>query len=138
MEQQETQPAQESEPRSSGDRKSSTAVDEPVLEGEIHDKHKPGKQRHELARVSFSGPLPPPEILQQYQQIQADFPERILRLTEGEAAHRREITRTALRWDGIETFLGQAFALVVCLASLLRSCFMCFLGHRYCSSFVGV
>ena len=40
--------------------------------------------------ATFSGPLPPPALLQGYENIKPGFAERIVQMAEGEANHRRE------------------------------------------------
>lgn len=39
----------------------------------------------------YSGPIPSPEFMEKFKQVQADFPERIMKLTENEDARRTEI-----------------------------------------------
>lgn len=87
-----------------------------------------------MTRVSFSGPLPPPDVLKKYQAIQPDFPERILRLTEKEAEHRHEITRKAVWIDGAEVLVGQVFGLIVALSSFAVAGY---LGHPAAASVIG-
>lgn len=43
------------------------------------------------ASASYSGPLPPPSLFRQYQDILPDAPERILRVFEEDSRHIREI-----------------------------------------------
>lgn len=75
----------------------------------------------------FSGPLPPPNLLQGYDDIQPGFAERIVRMAEGEADHRRQQEQKALDADiklsdkdFTERRLGQglAFTIVIILAVL--------------------
>lgn len=87
--------------------------------------------------VSFSGPLPPPGLLQQYKEIQPDFPERLLALTEQEAEHRRKVTHQAMRIDGTEVILGQIFGLIVALAAMVMVGYLGYLGHPVASVFFG-
>ncbi len=115
---------------------STDAVEEAVLEGEIHDT-KPESRRRRLTRVAFSGPLPHPAVLAQYKDIQPDLPERILRLTEDEAKHRRTLNSRALFLDGIETFIGQVFAFIVALAAFATAGFLGFMGHPSAAAVVG-
>lgn len=54
----------------------------------------------QVAQVSsFSGPLPPPSLLQGYEDIQPGFAERIVIMAEGESKHRREQEEKALNAD---------------------------------------
>lgn len=39
------------------------------------------------------GPIPPPEILKNYDAVKAGFAERIIKMAEEESAHRREIEK---------------------------------------------
>lgn len=91
----------------------------------------------EVSGEFFSGPLPPPAVLRQYNEIQPDFAERLLRLTETEAEHRRQVTTRAQRDDAIETVLGQVFALIVSLAAFGTAAWLGFLGHPAAASVIG-
>ncbi|WP_295400200.1 DUF2335 domain-containing protein [uncultured Thiocystis sp.] len=98
-----------------------------------------GERRVEVAveHQTFSGPLPHPAILQQYNDIQPDFAERILKLTEAEAAHRHDIVRRAMRLNAIETFLGQIFGLTVALAGFATTVWLGLAGQSDTASIVG-
>ena len=49
---------------------------------------------------TYSGPLPHPAIIKQYNEIQPDFAERLLRMAEDQQAHRHSISRAILRRPG--------------------------------------
>ncbi|MEA3277059.1 MAG: DUF2335 domain-containing protein [Pseudomonadota bacterium] len=113
------------------------SVEAATLEGEYAGKGGHKEERRALVHARFSGPLPPPEILQHYKEIEPDFPERILRLTEGEAAHRRELNMKALGVDRLETVLGQVFGFLVALAAFATAGVLGYLGHPAASTIVG-
>ena len=48
------------------------------------------------ASLSYTSPLPPPEILAGYSRIQADAPERILAMVERQEAHRQQIEKAVV------------------------------------------
>ncbi len=48
------------------------------------------------ASLSYTSPLPPPEILAGYGRIQADAPERILAMVERQEAHRQQIEKAVV------------------------------------------
>lgn len=48
----------------------------------------------EIRHVGFSGPLPPPEILAEYEKVIPGFAERLLSMTEENAKHRRATEST--------------------------------------------
>lgn len=77
--------------------------------------------------ASFRGPLPPPSLLQGYDDIQPGFAERIVRMAEGEADHRRQLEQKALdadiklsHKDFTERRWGQclAFTIVLVMAAI--------------------
>ena len=86
---------------------------------------------------SFSGPLPPPDMLLAYNAIHPDFAERILRMTEKEAANRHVVTRRAQWLAAIETGTGQAFGLIVSLAAFGTSAWLGYLGHPAAAATIG-
>lgn len=90
-----------------------------------------------LKTIQFRGPLPPPDLLRQYQEIQPDFPERILRLTEQEAEHRRSVTRNVIRIEGAEVILGQIFGLFIALSALGVSAYLAVHGAQTVASIIG-
>lgn len=48
------------------------------------------------ATLSYTSPLPPPEILAGYGRTQADAPERILAMVERQEAHRQQMEKTVV------------------------------------------
>ncbi len=86
------------------------------------------KQVRMAAQVAtFSGPLPPPSLLQGYDNIQPGFAERIVRMAENEADHRRHQEQKALdadiklnHKDFTERRVGQilAFSIVLIMAGI--------------------
>src|SRR6266852_287321 len=79
---------------------------------------------------SFAGPIPPPAILEQYSRIIPNGGERIMRLAEEEALHRRTLEIKVI--DGgivddkaraSERRRGQWFAFIIVLCTLLVAAF---------------
>lgn len=69
--------------------------------------------------VVWSGPLPPPEIFEGYKQIQADFPERILKMAEREQiSNHRHI------------YVGQFSAFIIGLILIIGGILLIFSGHN--------
>ncbi|MEI7837552.1 MAG: DUF2335 domain-containing protein [Planctomycetota bacterium] len=76
----------------------------------------------------FTGPLPPPEMLQKYNETLPGLGERLVYQFESEAAHRRSLERTVVdaqvAQQGAEVpavRLGQIFALVIVVVGLVVS-----------------
>lgn len=66
----------------------------------------------------FQGPIPDPQTLQGYQQIDPDFPKRILAMGEAQSAHRQQQERCYLKGSNRARLVGLVLAflsvLVVC------------------------
>jgi len=69
--------------------------------------------------LSFSGPMPPPAMLGQYEQILPGFAERTLALAEQNAAHGIEMEEVQVTTAARLAGRGQIFAFVLALISIL-------------------
>jgi uncharacterized membrane protein len=72
---------------------------------------------------SWSGPLPPPSILQQYGFIK-NGPERLFRLAEQQAKHRRKIENRDSWTEAYQRIMGSTAPLLVGLAGMAGGVFL--------------
>jgi len=79
----------------------------------------------------FSGPLPPPQILQRYDEILPGAAERILAMAERQGRHRQDLESRSLESQARdlqaarrEARLGQIFALLIALAGIAAGTFI--------------
>lgn len=70
------------------------------------DRRPPPPQLHQQTHLTsiqkveaFSGPLPPPALLEHYEQVLPGSAERIVAMAEGESTHRRSCEQKALEAD---------------------------------------
>lgn len=63
----------------------------------------------------FSGPIPPPKLMAEYQELIPDAPERILRLAELQADHRRTIESKVIDNEIIRSRRGLQAGFVVAM-----------------------
>ncbi|HEX6368579.1 MAG TPA: DUF2335 domain-containing protein [Longimicrobium sp.] len=79
---------------------------------------------------AFSGPIPEPDVLRDYEQVLPGLAERIVRWTEDEANHRRTVERSLvqLSWGGLWS------ALLLALTAILGGMLLAWYGR----SVVGV
>lgn len=82
----------------------------------------------------FSGPVPPPHILGEYDQIQKGLAERIVVMAEKEQAHRHEIEEKALQASIGAEKRGQKYAYVLSLLILLGSIGLIYAGENIAGS----
>jgi len=82
----------------------------------------------------FSGPIPPPHILGDYDKVQVGFAERIIAMAEKEQGHRHGIEYEALSSEISIQKRGQFFALIVSLVILGGSMFLIYSGKEISGS----
>jgi uncharacterized membrane protein len=83
-----------------------------------------------LTQQQFSGPVPPPQILQGYDQIIPGAAERILRMAEEDAEHQKEIEKTAITLAGEEVKRGQRYGLTIGILAFITSIIALALGSE--------
>ncbi|MGL6096216.1 MAG: DUF2335 domain-containing protein [Fimbriiglobus sp.] len=72
------------------------------------------------ASTSFhSGPIPDPDTLAAYNDIDDGFAGRIMAMAERQSAHRQEIEKYVIRHDTIRSYSGTALAFVLAVASII-------------------
>lgn len=79
----------------------------------IKGKKKLEKKRITAISASFSGPLPPPNILQGYENIQSGFADRIIKMAECQASHRQNLEKKVVDSNTQNEFIGMCFAFVL-------------------------
>lgn len=82
------------------------------------------KQQVQLRRlqqttIQFVGPLPPPEVLLQYDQALPGGAERIMALAERQSAHRQELEKTVVNSNCKNERLGTQLGFVLAMSALL-------------------
>jgi uncharacterized membrane protein len=82
-------------------------------------------QSTRILAASFTGPLPPPALLRDYDDACPGSAERILKMAEAQAAHRQALEKTLvgagveeMRKGFFEARIGQLCALIISLAFL--------------------
>lgn len=69
--------------------------------------------RTQTALQAFSGPIPPPDLLDKYNQMIPDGADRILKMAERQSAHRQYIEKWVIIGGTILSYLG-----VLCAAGI--------------------
>ncbi|MEP3525586.1 MAG: DUF2335 domain-containing protein [Hyphomicrobiales bacterium] len=87
---------------------------------------------------SWSGPLPHPETLAEFDRVIPNGAERIVNAWEKETAHRHKIDRKELNVYAIETILGKLAALIFVLAALGVATFATYIGQPWVAAVLGM
>ncbi|MFB3919234.1 MAG: DUF2335 domain-containing protein [Candidatus Velamenicoccus archaeovorus] len=78
---------------------------------------------------SFSGPIPPPQILSQYEQILPGAAGRILGMAEKQSNHRQNMEKRIIYSETFQGTLGMVFAFVIALVAIAGGVFLIFSGR---------
>lgn len=104
----------------------------------------PPKQQEQIAQIaiqavteSFSGPLPHPAMLSQYEQISPGAAERIITMAESQSQHRQEMEKTVIQSDTKNSRLGLHYGLAIGLTAIICGSTCILQGHHFSGSFIG-
>lgn len=88
-------------------------------------------ERKELRQVSsqFSGPIPPPELLEGYENIVPGAADRIIRMTERQIDHRTNIESLIVKGDNRRADRGLTFAFMLGILCIVVAATLAYLGQ---------
>jgi uncharacterized membrane protein len=86
---------------------------------------------------SFSGPLPPPAVLAQYNEVVPSAAERIIAMAENQARHRQELEKRIIESDTKNSRLGLHYGLIIGLAAVVGGVYCISSGYEVGGSIVG-
>jgi len=87
--------------------------------------------------VSFSGPIPPPEILEKYNKVTPNGGEKILQMAEKQLEHRIHLENYVIKEELNQSKRGQIFGFVLAIVVLLFVLVLSILGHEMVASILG-
>lgn len=87
------------------------------------------KLREFIAAASFSGPLPPPQILEDYNRIVPGSANRIIAMAERQADHRRRLEAQVISSDVTNSRIGLLCGLVIGLGGLVAATIIAIYGN---------
>lgn len=95
--------------------------------------------------ASFTGPIPPPSLLADYERISPGLSDRIFSMAEDEAKHRRTSESAIItahiddrKCYHAEAQRGQMFALIITLSALVVGAYTACQGHEVTGGILGV
>lgn len=87
---------------------------------------------------SFFGPIPPPSLLANYDEVHPGLAERIVKMAEVQAEHRQGMEARSLDSRLFLAKAGIFTGLFVALAVLTTAAYIAYLGHPVSASILGV
>lgn len=92
-------------------------------------KTQPSQQLAAVQLNTFSGPLPPPEALARYNDIEPGMADRIVRMAEHQAEHRQRMESAVITGNIRAEARGQHYGLAISLIVVLGSLWLISTGH---------
>ncbi len=77
----------------------------------------------------YSGPIPSPEMLDEYNKIMPNGADRIMSMAEEQSRHRMKLESQTITSQNKQGERGQIFALISVLALIAAGIWVCALGH---------
>lgn len=90
---------------------------------------------HQEAR--YSGPIPLPAMLADYEAILPGSADRILAMAENQSAHRIEIEKIAVNARARDSLLGIVAGFLIGVSALATSAFVIVNGHTFAGGLIG-
>ena len=87
---------------------------------------------------SFSGPIPPPQILEQYDLILPGAAERILKMAEDQSSHRRSLEKQIVQAEIRQVRLGQILGFIIAIFGLTVSALIAIFGSAVAGGIIGI
>ena len=75
-------------------------------------------QNLEFNLTQISGPIPPPQILQQYNSVVPDAAQRIIRMAEKQSDHRMDLERKVVNSNVVKSYFGMVLATIIAIYGL--------------------
>lgn len=96
-----------------------------------------GKRSLTATAESFSGPIPPPAILEQYNTIVPNAAERILKMAENQASHRHQIESKVIDSEIKNSRTGLHYGLIIGLAAIIGGTICTLKGFQIAGGVIG-
>ena len=90
-----------------------------------------------IIKQEYSGPLPPPHVLEKYKDIIPNGAERIMVMAEEQSKHRRALETKALNTDSRNSLLGVIFAFILGLTTIVTGGIVVLKGQPWPGTIIG-
>jgi uncharacterized membrane protein len=87
--------------------------------------------------MSFQGPIPPPELLREYNEIVPDGADRIVKMAEAQSAHRIELESIVVKGDDRRANWGLVTGFTIGIVIIVLSFILILFGHDVSGTILG-
>ncbi|MFZ0864447.1 MAG: DUF2335 domain-containing protein [Candidatus Sulfotelmatobacter sp.] len=88
------------------------------------------KITRQVQSFSFSGPLPPPQLLSQYNEVVPYGAERLMKMAEAQQTHRQELEKTVIHGNVGSEKRGQWMGLFISMVVILAGTYLAGTGKQ--------
>ena len=93
---------------------------------------------HHIVSAEFSGPLPPPVVLEQYDRIVPGAAARLLKMAEEQSMHRQQLESSVIKSDIVNSRLGLIFGFLIGTFAIFAGVFAILKGMQTAGGFVSI
>ncbi len=117
--------------RSEREKKQELKKREPTIDEPDGPQREEGASQTKITAVSsyYEGPLPSPQILEQYEAIVPNAAERIFKAFENQTNHRMELEKSVISSDIKRAYVGLSLGFAVSMTALLGGVYTAVQGH---------
>ena len=91
----------------------------------------------EVIQGGFSGPIPPPSIMEGYERILPGSADRIIAMAEKQSEHRQRMEEIMITAESRDSFLGVLFAFLIGIGCLITAGIMVFIVPKSGAAIAG-
>lgn len=82
-----------------------------------------------IEQQSFRGPLPHPQILDQYDKIVPGSANKIISSWEVQVQHRQELEKKVIASDILHSYIGSALGFIIAMSAIIAGTFLAYIGR---------
>lgn len=91
----------------------------------------------QIHQASWSGPLPPPALLEHYELIQPGFAKTIVSMAEKEQNHHIDSEKKIIEYDNAQTRRGQNYAITAVIVMVVGAVLLGYFGMAWPAGILG-
>lgn len=93
-------------------------------EHELIDEKEVKKVVMEMAKAEFTGPIPPPSIIEGYERVLPGSADRIIAMAEKQSEHRQKMESKMISAESRDSLLGVIFAFLLGMGCIIAAVIM--------------
>lgn len=91
----------------------------------------------EMIQGEFSGPIPPPNIIEGYEKVLPGSADRIISMAERQSEHRQKMEQKMINAESRDSLLGVVFAFILGIGCIVAAVIMVFLVPQNAGAIAG-